>query len=120
MVNSGRANSSAFLTLFPIVVTSLFSVQPAQAYLVTLEEVGPNVVATGSGPINLTGLTPIGQFIVGLGIRGNTGKIGTSGGHWRSEMGTVDSPDARVSGAEAFSWPTLAPETLSAFSPALC
>jgi hypothetical protein len=29
----------------------------ASAYVVTLEEVGPNVVATGSGQIDLTGLT---------------------------------------------------------------
>jgi hypothetical protein len=45
------------LTLFGIAVTSFFSVQPAQAYAVTLEQMGSNVVATGSGPINLTGLT---------------------------------------------------------------
>ena len=32
---------------------------PAQAaYIVTLQQVGANVVATGSGPIDLTGLTP--------------------------------------------------------------
>jgi hypothetical protein len=42
--------------LFGIAVTSLFSVQPAQACSVTLEQVGSNVVATGSGPINSTGL----------------------------------------------------------------
>ena len=41
-----------------VAVTSLFSVQPAQAgYTVTLQEVGSNVVATGSGAIDLTGLT---------------------------------------------------------------
>jgi hypothetical protein len=44
------------LTLFGIAVTSLFSVRPAQAYNVTLEQVGSNVVATGSGAIDLTGL----------------------------------------------------------------
>jgi len=33
------------------------SIRPAQAgYTVTLQQVGPNVVATGSGAINLTGL----------------------------------------------------------------
>src|SRR4051794_14981988 len=38
-------------------LTSLSAV-PAQAgYVVTLEEVGSDVVATGSGPIDLTGLT---------------------------------------------------------------
>jgi len=45
------------LTLFGIAVTSLFSVPPAQAYTVTLKQLGANVVATGSGAINLTGLT---------------------------------------------------------------
>jgi len=35
----------------------LFYVQPAQAFTITLEQMGSNVVATGSGAINLTGLT---------------------------------------------------------------
>jgi hypothetical protein len=39
------------------VTASLFSVRPAQAnYIVTLQQVGPNVVATGSGAFDLTGL----------------------------------------------------------------
>ena len=39
-----------------------FSVRPAQAgYTVTLQQVGPNVVATGSGAIDLTGLSPLGN-----------------------------------------------------------
>ena len=50
------------LILFGIAVTSLFSVQPVQAYIVTLDQVGANVVATGSGPINLMGLTFNGSF----------------------------------------------------------
>jgi hypothetical protein len=41
-----------------IVIVLGLSVRPAQAYTVTLQEVGTDVVATGSGPINLTGLTP--------------------------------------------------------------
>ena len=45
------------LTLFGIAVTSLFCVRPAEAYTVRLKEVGSNVVATGSGAFNLTGLT---------------------------------------------------------------
>jgi len=36
---------------------SLWSVQAG--YIVTLSQVGPDVVATGSGPIDLTGLTPL-------------------------------------------------------------
>ena len=43
--------------MFTAVTASLFSVRPAQAYTVTLEQVGANVVANGSGAINLTGLT---------------------------------------------------------------
>ena len=43
--------------MFAAVTASLFSIRPAQAnYIVTLKQVGSNVVATGSGPINLTGL----------------------------------------------------------------
>jgi hypothetical protein len=51
------------LTLFGIAVTSLFFVQPVQAYTVTLQQVGSNVVANGSGAINLTGL-PINPITV--------------------------------------------------------
>ena len=45
-------------TTLAIVLAWLLSVRPAQAgYTVTLQQVGPDVVATGSGPINLNGLT---------------------------------------------------------------
>jgi hypothetical protein len=45
-------------TTLAIVLACLLSVRPAQAgYTVTLQQVGPDVVATGSGAINLTGLT---------------------------------------------------------------
>jgi len=60
------------LVLFGIAVTSLFSVQPAQAYSVTLQQVGSNVVATGSGPINLTGLT---FFLPGIDFTGGSGQM---------------------------------------------
>jgi len=39
------------------VTASLFWVRPAQAYTVTLNQIGSNVVATGSGAFNLTGLS---------------------------------------------------------------
>src|SRR5262245_40602249 len=52
------------LTLFAIAVTSLLYARPAQAYSVTLQQVGSNVVAHGSGAISLTGLTlSPGQFV---------------------------------------------------------
>src|SRR6266403_347709 len=45
-------------TTLAIVLAWLLSVRPAQAgYTVTLQQVGPDVVATGSGSIDLTGLT---------------------------------------------------------------
>jgi len=55
------------LTLFGIAVTSLFSVRPAQAYTVTLAQMGSNIVATGSGAINLTGLSFIENGSIGPG-----------------------------------------------------
>jgi hypothetical protein len=56
------------LTLFGIALTSLFCVQPGQAYTVTLEQVGSNVVANGSGAFNLTGLTQIGHGCCGSNV----------------------------------------------------
>src|SRR5215510_13142960 len=44
-------------TLFGIAVTSLLCVQLTQAFTVTINQVGSNVVATGFGAFNLTGLT---------------------------------------------------------------
>ena len=46
--------------MFAAVTASLFSIRPAQAYTVTLKQIGSNVVATGSGAINLTGLSSAG------------------------------------------------------------
>jgi hypothetical protein len=43
--------------MFTAVTASLFCDRPAEAYTVTLEQMGSNVVINGSGAINLTGLT---------------------------------------------------------------
>jgi hypothetical protein len=61
--------------MFTAVTASLFSVRSAQAYTVTLEQVGSNVVATGSGPINLTGLT----FVVSEQVSGFPGVAPSDG-----------------------------------------
>ena len=54
----GSSSSRLALLLIALVFASLGIRQSAQAgYIVTLQQVGPDVVATGSGPINLTGLT---------------------------------------------------------------
>jgi len=55
------------LTLFGIAVTSLFSVQPAPGFTITLTQVGSNVVVSGSGAINLTGLTFVSGGLVATG-----------------------------------------------------
>ena len=54
----GRSSSRLALLLIALVFACFGIRQSAQAgYIVTLQQVGPNVVATGSGAINLTGLT---------------------------------------------------------------
>jgi hypothetical protein len=77
------------LTLFAIAATSLFCVRPAQAYTVTLEQMGADVVANGSGAINLTGLAFFGSgsfFITTL--VPSLGRIST--GPPPSGLGSVD------------------------------
>ena|SRR6266480_4040605 len=75
------------LALTAVAALSLFSVQPAQAYSVTLEQIGANVVGTGSGPINLTGLTFQGSVstngvgvlpLFGIIFTGPTGSVNVS------------------------------------------
>jgi hypothetical protein len=52
----------ALATTLAIVLACAISVQSAQAgYIVTLQEVGSNVVAKGSGPIDLTALSLLGS-----------------------------------------------------------
>ena len=43
--------------MFTAVTASLFSIRAAEAYTVTLKQMGANVVANGSGAFNLTGLS---------------------------------------------------------------
>src|SRR5262249_23239006 len=53
--------------MFTAVIASLFCVQPAQAYKLTLRQVGANVVAHGSGAFNVTGLLGPGPNVGGNG-----------------------------------------------------
>ena len=62
----GRSPSRLALLLIALVFACLGLRQNAQAgYTVTLQEVGPDVIATGSGAIDLAGLTPnhLGFFV---------------------------------------------------------
>ena len=76
------------LTLFGIAVTSVCCVQPAQGFTITMEQMGSNVVADGSGAINLTGLSfieegSLGPFInphVAFIVTGQTGSGSTYDG----------------------------------------
>ena len=60
--------SDSLLTDFTAVTTSVFCVQPAQGLTMTLQQVGSNVVANGSGAFNLTGLTFVPSGCIGPGI----------------------------------------------------
>jgi hypothetical protein len=71
-----RVVSKILLALTAVVVTSLFFVQPVQAFTITLEQVGNNVVANGSGAFNLVGLTLSGPGAGGLPlVQANSGII---------------------------------------------
>jgi hypothetical protein len=63
--------------VFTAVTASLFSIQPIQAYTVRLQQVGSNIVANGSGPINLTGLTFVEHNSMISGVSGTFGIIQT-------------------------------------------
>ena len=64
--------------MFTAVTAAPFSVRPAQAYSVTLEQVGSNVVANGSGAFNLTGLTfQFSETASGVGVLPSEGEIST-------------------------------------------
>jgi hypothetical protein len=76
------------LTLFAIAVTSLFSIRPVQGFTITMEQMESNVVATGSGAFDLTGLSFMGPGSLGRGINpfiaylvtGQTGSGSSYGG----------------------------------------
>jgi len=75
-------------TTLAIVLAWLVSVPPAQAgYTVTLQEVGPDVVATGSGVIDLTGLT----------FAGSTTTVGSEIRPWNNPFVILTGPATATS-----------------------
>src|SRR5262249_53319145 len=83
------------LTLFGIAVASPFSVRPAQAFTETLQQVGANVVATGSGAIDLNGLSFVQVFSTSPGTYIRSG-----------DALLVTGPGNLVDGYTGFSGPT--------------
>ena len=79
MKTNPSLNRSLTTLLCAATASLLILSQPAQAgYMVTLQQVGSNVVATGSGPIDLTGLTFVGETSGVLpNIDANLGQITT-------------------------------------------
>jgi len=67
-------------SLMFLVTGSLFSVQPAQAFTVTLQEMGLNVVANGTGAINLTGLSIPTHGSSVAAMQANLGDLAVAGG----------------------------------------
>ena len=89
-----KALPKILLAVTAIAVTSLFSVQPAQAFTVTLEQMGTNVVAHGSGAINLMGLTLDIVVSPATGINASSGTI------------NMGQSNANVPGYTGFTGPT--------------
>jgi hypothetical protein len=81
MKTNPSLNRSLTTLLCAATASLLILSQPAQAgYMVTLQQVGSNVVATGSGAINLTGLTFSGTGGFDAEINGSTAFIITGNG----------------------------------------
>lgn len=90
---------SVLATALAILITVGLSVRPAQAgYIVTLQQVGPNVVATGAGALDFTGLAPFNIFISPPAAR----IIPHQGYVWTGATATI--PDSYQGGASGASW----------------
>src|ERR1700730_7718328 len=62
-LRSIRLFQPAKLTALAIVILCGISVSPARAdYIISLQQVGPDVIATGSGTLDVTGLDSLGVF----------------------------------------------------------
>src|SRR6478672_11013953 len=76
--SSRKFSHSVLATALAIIITCGLSLRTAQAgYIVTLQQVGANVVATGSGPIDLTGLSFLGTALNVAGMAPLAGLIET-------------------------------------------
>src|SRR5882724_6737829 len=98
----GSSSSRLALLLIALVFACLGIRQSAQAgYTVTLQQVGPDVVATGSGALDLTGLTPnhLGFFVpttLGSGISSHVIPISVVTGPTSSPVDVYLNPVSQV------------------------
>jgi hypothetical protein len=97
-VKSLKFFKSTLAITLTIILAWLLSVRPAQAgYTVTLREVGPDVVATGSGPIDLTGLS-----IAFHNVRTETDIEPANGGIFTGASAFCDLYQGTISGPTSF------------------
>jgi len=64
----------------------------ASTYLATVEQVGPNVVATGSGSVDLTGLISQGLFFGVTAVSGSVGYLSLGNGGFTSGFSGLSGP----------------------------
>ena len=84
-----------------IVIVLGLSLRPAQAYTVTLEQVGPNVVAIGSGALDPTGLDKLRfPFAAAPAIRPDFGVIVTGSGILTDQL--ADHYTGAITGPSSF------------------
>jgi hypothetical protein len=95
--HSDRRAYLAAMAIPAMLIGSSLSVPSAQAsYIVTLAQDGPNVVASGSGTIDLTGLSFLGNGVVSAIITPDIGLIRT---------GPEPGPGSAISAYGGFTWP---------------
>ena len=98
----------ASLAALAIIILWGISVRPAQAgYIVTFKQVAPDVVATGSGPIDLTGLTGAFNAVISPFIGANPPNV---------SMGPVSAQAPAYAGSMPFSGPSTFGSGLGVFA----
>jgi PEP-CTERM motif len=90
-----------YLATAAILALGAFAAPSAQAgYVVTLEEVGSNVVATGSGPIDLTGLNFVANGLPSTSVIPNESLILTGPGNVIDIYNGISGPSSFGSGSQ--------------------
>jgi hypothetical protein len=72
----------------------------ASPYVVTLNEVGSNVVATGSGQLDFSGLSFAGNLFINAGLVPNIGTVSIASANVDEYTGTISGPASFGSGTQ--------------------